>query len=51
MVNYACTFNQSELGKYFETIIIIAYHSKPLVIIIAKKGNINLFNVNDRTMN
>ena len=37
MVNYACAFSQSELGKYFETIIIIAYHSKPLVIIIAKK--------------
>jgi len=31
MVNYACGFNQSERGKYFElTIIILTIHSKYL---------------------
>ena len=35
MVNYACAFGQSELGKYFERIIVI--------IIIIITVNINYF--------
>ena len=35
MVNYACTFNQSESGKYFEWTIMAVYFFASLTIIMA----------------
>ena len=35
MVNYACTFSQSESGKYFEWIIMAVYFFASLTIIMA----------------
>ena len=38
MVNYACAFSQSELGKYFECII-KAYMYLPFLIVLSCYSN------------
>ena len=36
MVNYACGFNQSEMGKYFERIIIMTIISRRLSLNLSR---------------